>query len=194
VRVAIIDYNAGNIRSVEIALQNLGAEVVISRDPEVLNRADRLVFPGQGEASSAMASLRSNHLVDFIRTTQVPFLGICLGLQLLCDYSAENTTRTLGIFTSNVQKFTDPALKVPQVGWNRVQHQGDPLFAGIADNSFFYFLHSYYAQIGPHTIATADYGLAFSCAMHRDNYYAVQFHPEKSGDNGQRLFRNFLSL
>ncbi len=191
--VGIIEYNAGNIQSVQFALQRLGVTPVFSRNPEVLAKTDRLIFPGVGEASSAMQFLRQAGLDTLIASYRRPFLGICLGLQLMCEYSEENDTPGLGIFPVTVRRFP-PRDKVPHIGWNTIGSLLGPLFRGVVEPSYVYFVHSYYAALSEFTVATTEYILPFSAALHRDNYWAVQFHPEKSGTVGERILRNFLEL
>ncbi len=197
---AVVKYNAGNIQSVLFALERLGAEAVWTDDPETLRRADRVIFPGVGEASSAMHYLRERGLDDVIRSLQQPVLGICLGLQLFCRHSEEQNTDCLGIFDLAVRCFPAPAagidnpLKVPHMGWNTLRDLRSPLFNGLEDGEYMYFVHSYFAEYSPQAIATTDYGLAYSAALQRDNFYAVQFHPEKSGPAGQRILQNFLEI
>jgi len=197
---AIIKYNAGNIQSVLFALERLGAEAVWTDDPEVLRRADRVIFPGVGEASSAMQYLRERGLDEVIRSLQQPVLGICLGLQLFCRHSEEQDTDCLGIFDLAVRRFVSPAanadypLKVPHMGWNTIHDLHGPLFTGLAEGEFMYFVHSFYAESSPARTATTDYGGSFSAGLQRDNFYALQFHPEKSGEAGQRILRNFLTI
>ncbi len=197
---AIIKYNAGNIQSVLFALERLGAEAIWTDDPEVLRRADRVIFPGVGEASSAMHYLRERGLDDVIRSLQQPVLGICLGLQLFCRHSEEHNTDCLGIFDLAVRRFpatlpnaAEP-LKVPHMGWNTLHDLHGPLFEQVAEEEFVYFVHSFYAEKSPAGVATTDYGVTFSSALQRDNFYAVQFHPEKSGEAGQRILQNFLRI
>lgn len=192
-RVAIVKYNAGNIQSVAFALNRLGIEPVISDDPEVLKSVDKVIFPGVGEASTAMAYLREANLDVLIPTLKQPVLGICLGMQLMCSHSEENNTPCLDIFPVEVKKFP-PLLKVPQIGWNTLSDLKSPLFKGLAEDSFVYFVHSYYAEMNPFTIATAEYILPYAAAMHKDNFYAVQFHPEKSSDVGAQIIENFIRL
>ena len=195
-KIAVIKYNAGNIQSVLFALERLGETAIWTEDPDEIRNADRVIFPGVGEASSAMQHLRERGLDVVIQQLQQPVLGICLGLQLFCRHSAENNTDCLGIFEVDVRLFeSGPSrLKVPHIGWNTLQALQSPLFEGISEDSYAYFVHSYFAEISPHTIATTHYGAAFSAALHRDNFYAVQFHPEKSGLTGQKIIRNFLNL
>ncbi len=194
--IAIVKYNAGNIYSVVHALQRLGVEPLLTDDPEQLRQADKVLFPGQGEASHAMQYLREHELDDVIRTLKQPLLGICIGQQLLCSHSAEGDTPCLGIFDAPVLRF-QPRLheqKVPHMGWNEIRDLRTPLFRGLSERDFVYFVHSYYVPVCPETIATTDYILPFSAALHKDNYYATQFHPEKSGDVGHRILQNFLEL
>lgn len=191
--IVIIKYNAGNTHSVYLALQRLGVEPVITNDPDKIRRADKIIFPGVGEASAAMQSVREHGLETLLPTLKQPFLGICLGLQLLCQHSTESDTRCLGIFDEFVKKF--PATgKVPHIGWNTLTHTGHPLFDGVPSDSYVYFVHSYYADWGAHTIAQTDYLLPFSAALQVNNFYAVQFHPEKSGAIGARILENFVKL
>ena len=192
--IAIVKYNAGNIRSVQFALQRLGVEAVWTDDPDTLRAADKVIFPGVGEASSAMQYLRERGLDEVLRGLRQPVLGICLGLQLFCRHSEEGDTPCLGIFDVGVRRFRSPGLKVPHIGWNTLSNLRGPLFEGIQDGNFVYFVHSFYAEMHPDLVAQADYGVPFSGALHRDNFYAVQFHPEKSGGVGQRILKNFLKL
>lgn len=203
--IAILKYNAGNVRSVQFALQRIGVEAIWTDDPELLRRSDKVIFPGVGEASSAMQYLRQYGLDRVICQLKQPVLGICLGLQLFCRHSEEGDTTCLGLFDVAVRHFSgsgpgvDTAgafggLKVPHVGWNTLSDLRGSLFSGIRDADFVYFVHSYFAEIHPDTMARTDYGLPFSAALQRDNFYAVQFHPEKSGPVGQRILENFLKL
>jgi glutamine amidotransferase len=192
--VAIVKYNAGNIASVQNALSRLGAQSIVSDDAEVLRGAERVIFPGVGEASTAMAYLRDKNLDDVIRSLTQPVLGICLGMQLLCRRSDENDTECLGIVASDVRKFDAADLKVPHMGWNTLANLSSPLFAGVAENSYAYFVHGYYVEPSAADIAECEYGLTFAAAVRRDNFYAVQFHPEKSGAAGTRVLENFLNL
>ena len=193
-KVAIIKYNAGNIHSVELALQRLGVQSILTDKADEIYSADKVIFPGQGEASSAMEYLKNRDLDIVLKNLKQPFLGICLGLQLMCRHSEENDTQALGIFETDVKRFSPKNLKIPQVGWNSVSELKGDLFKGIKTGSFFYFLHSYYAVKNNQTIATTDYGEHYASALQKDNYYAVQFHPEKSGENGEHLLKNFLEL
>jgi glutamine amidotransferase len=191
--IAIVKYNAGNIRSVKNALTRLGYESIITDDPEELMSAAKVIFPGVGEASSAMNYLRSRKLDKVITSLQQPVLGICLGLQLMCRYSEENNTECLGIFDSDVKLFP-PVDKIPHMGWNNFLTKKGDLFNGIFPEDDVYYVHSYYAEISSCTIATCDYILPFSAAMQKNNFYATQFHPEKSADVGEKILKNFLEL
>jgi glutamine amidotransferase len=191
--LAIIKYNAGNVVSVTNALNRLGVEPILTDDPERLQKADKVIFPGVGEASTAMRYLKSKGLDQLIPQLKQPFLGICLGLQLMCRYSEENDTQCLDIFGLDVKKFPAKA-KVPQIGWNALTDIKSPLFSGLPEVPYVYFVHSYYAELGEHTIARSAYVLPFSAALHRDNFYAIQAHPEKSGATGSKILQNFLDL
>jgi glutamine amidotransferase len=193
-KVAIVKYNAGNIRSVTNALDRLGVESIVSDDAETLKTADRVIFPGVGEASSAMNYLRTRKLDEVIKSLQQPVLGICLGMQLLCGFSEENNTDCLGILPYSVPRFPNSDLKVPQIGWNNISGLKSPLFAGIAEDAYVYFVHGFYVEKGDETIATAEYGLEFSAAVQHENFYAVQFHTEKSGAVGAKILENFLKI
>ena len=190
--VVIIKYNAGNVVSVTNTLNRLGVTPEVSDDPEVIRNADKVIFPGVGEASTAMDYLKKRKLDELIVDLKQPFLGICLGQQLMCRYSEENDTPCLGIFDLNVVRF-EPKLKVPHMGWNKLQSTQGPLFQGFPEDAFIYFVHSYYCEVGPETIATSDYINEFSAALHKDNFYAIQGHPEKSGKTGQLFLENFLN-
>lgn len=191
--VAIVKYNAGNVRSVIFALRRLGIEPKWTDDPAELKSADKVIFPGVGEARSAMRYLSERGLDRVIRDLSQPVLGICLGLQLMCSTSEENDTIGLGIFPYEVRKF-EPKLKVPHIGWNSIAELRGPLFAGVDDGSFAYFVHSFYAVPGDRDAATTDYVTLFASAIQSDNFFGVQFHPEKSGLVGQRILKNFLSI
>lgn len=192
----IVKYNAGNIQSVLYALERIGERALVTDDHELIKRADRVIFPGVGEASTAMHYLRERKLDKLLIECKQPVLGICLGMQLMCRHSEENNTECLGIFDEPVKKFVpgDSGIKVPQIGWNKVLDSGSPLFDGIPEGSFFYFVHSYYASRGPHTIGVTDYIISYSAALHKDNFYGVQFHPEKSAEAGEKLLKNFITL
>lgn len=192
--LTIVKYNAGNIRSVQFALQRLGVEAVWTDDPDTLRAADKIIFPGVGEASSAMQYLRERGLDEVLRGLRQPVLGICLGLQLFCRHSEEGDTSCLGIFDVEVRRFRSPGLKVPHIGWNTLSNLRGPLFEGVEDGNFMYFVHSFYAEMHPDMTAQTDYGVSFSAALQRENFYAVQFHPEKSGEPGRQILKNFLKL
>lgn len=194
--LAIIKYNAGNIQSVLYALERIGKEATVTDDPESIRNARRVIFPGVGEASSAMQYLRERKLDQLILSLKQPVLGICLGMQLMCRHTEENDTDCLGIFDEDVRRFQSPAreFKVPQMGWNTITGLKMPLFRDIPEGSYCYFVHSYYASLGPHTIATTDYIQPYSAGLQKGNFYGVQFHPEKSAAVGEQIIRNFLSL
>lgn len=192
----IVKYNAGNIQSVLYAMERIGATAVVTDDHALIRGADRVIFPGVGEASTAMNYLRARGLDKVLRELKQPVLGICLGMQLMCAHSEENDTECLGIFAEPVKKFLPGAsgLKVPQIGWNKVTDTRSRIFENIPDGSYFYFVHSYYAASGEHTIGISNYTLPYSSALHRDNFYGVQFHPEKSAAAGEQLLKNFIAL
>ncbi|HYK57322.1 MAG TPA: imidazole glycerol phosphate synthase subunit HisH, partial [Flavisolibacter sp.] len=198
--LAIIKYNAGNIQSVLNALERLGFEAEVTDDPEKIQGADKVIFPGVGEASSAMKSLQQNHLDSLIKDLKQPVLGICVGMQLLCNHSEENNIECLGIVPVQVKKFSflpEPPgekLKVPQVGWNNIYHLESDLFKNIPNNSFIYNVHSYYAEDSEYTIAKCNYGIEYAAAIKKDNFYGVQFHTEKSAETGDQIIKNFLEL
>lgn len=195
--IGIINYGAGNIRSVSNALHRLGVPHMVSDNRNELQKADKLIFPGVGEARSAMDALALTGLPEWLKEVTVPFLGICLGMQLLFDHTTERSTDCLGIISGTNMRFTsEPTeLKVPHMGWNQVQHQADnPLFSGIKSGENFYFVHSYYAPLTPSTIGRTEYGVQFTSALQQNNYYGVQFHPEKSGKSGLHLLKNFIDL
>jgi glutamine amidotransferase len=194
--LAIIKYNAGNIQSVIAALDRLGIQGKVTDDAETIKGADKVIFPGVGEASSAMASLQQNRLDSVIKDLKQPVLGICVGMQLLCEHSEENNTSCLGIVPVKVKKFQPgkDLIKIPQVGWNTIYDLRLPLFAGVSENSYIYNVHSYYAERSEHTIATCNYGIEYAAAVQKDNYYGVQFHTEKSAETGDRIIQNFLEL
>lgn len=192
-KVAIVKYNAGNIQSVSYALNRLGIEPVITDDKATLISADKVIFPGVGEASSAMRYLREKGLDVVLKTIEQPFLGICLGMQLMCSHTEEGSVDCLGFFDTKVRLFP-PNEKVPHIGWNTLTNLQGPLFKGVAENSYVYFVHSYYAELCSDTAARCDYQLGYTAAMTRDNFFATQFHPEKSGDVGAQILRNFIEL
>ena len=191
--IAIIKYNAGNISSVKNALTRLGYESIITSDSEEILNADKVIFPGVGEASSAMKYLSERNLDKTILSIKKPMLGICLGQQLMCTYSEEGSTQCLGIFNTKVKKFPNTEL-VPHMGWNNFSKVKGELFNGLENTNNVYFVHSYYAEINEQTTAVCDYIKPFSAAMQRDNFYATQFHPEKSADIGEQILKNFLDL
>ena len=197
-KVALIKYNAGNVQSVSYALERLGVEAELTDDPEKISTADRVIFPGQGEASSAMAYLKERNLDQVIREVKQPFLGVCLGLQLLCTHSEENNTPCLGIFPQLVKRFIPSESgqeKVPHVGWNSIENLVDnPLLKDLPDARHLYYVHSYYATLGEGTLATTHYIQDFTAILHRANYWAIQAHPEKSSTLGEKLLENFLAL
>jgi len=191
--IIIIDYGAGNIKSIQFAFKRLGIEAVLSNDPNKIKEADKIIFPGVGEASSAMKKLKETGLDTLIPTLKQPVLGICLGMQLMCLSSEENNTQGLGIFNTHVKRFSD-AVKVPQMGWNTISNLTSPLFKDIPEKSFMYLIHSYYAALCDAQIATTDYEINYASALQKDNFYGVQFHPEKSGEMGEQLLKNFINL
>ncbi|HOV83344.1 MAG TPA: imidazole glycerol phosphate synthase subunit HisH [Paludibacteraceae bacterium] len=190
--VAVIKYNAGNIRSVLFALERLQVNPIVTDEEDKLRSADKVIFPGVGEASSAMAYLKDKKLDKVIPSLIQPVLGICLGMQLMCSFSEENNTPCLGIFKETVKHFPQNSYKVPQIGWNNIYDLSNTLFSGIAENSYVYFIHGFYVEVSKYTIAKANYMLEYSAALHKNNFYAVQFHPEKSGEIGQKILENFL--
>ena len=192
-KIVIIDYGAGNIQSIKFALQRLGFEAVLSDDPAEIQHADKVIFPGVGEAGSAMNKLRVSGLHNLIPGLTQPVLGICLGMQLMCRHSAESDTTGLGLFDVDVVRFEE-TVKVPQIGWNQISGLSSPLFEGIQEKEYMYLVHSYYAPICKETIAMTDYNGAYSSALGKNNFYGVQFHPEKSGEAGARILHNFLTL
>jgi glutamine amidotransferase len=192
-KIVIINYGAGNIQSIMFAIERLGFQAVLSNNPEEIKAADKVIFPGVGEASYAMKMLKKSGLDTLIPTLKQPVFGICLGMQLMCNKSEEGNTEGLGIFDVDVIKFS-PKVKVPQMGWNNIYNLKSDLFKGIAENEYMYLVHSFYAPICVETIATTNYEVAYSSALERDNFYGTQFHPEKSGDVGEQILSNFLKL
>ena len=194
--LSIIQYNAGNIQSVLYALERVGVSATVTDDPALIQTSDKVIFPGVGEASTAMAYLKERNLDQLIVSLKQPVLGICLGMQLMCKHSAENDTNCLGIFDEQVLAFkaTEKTTKVPQMGWNNIRNLKTDLFNGVAENSFTYFVHGYYAGLGVNTIATTDYIQEYSSGLHKNNFYGVQFHPEKSAVVGEQIIQNFLAL
>lgn len=193
-RVVIVKYNGGNTASVANAMARLGVEAVISDDPQTVSRADKIIFPGVGEASTAMSYLRESGLFETIKSLRQPVLGICLGMQLMCESSEENEAECLSIIPYRVRRFSSENVKVPHVGWNVVRSLRSPLFDGIDKDEHFYFVHGYFVEAGEETTATCFYDQEFSAAVQHKNFFAVQFHPEKSGVPGQRILENFLNL
>jgi imidazole glycerol-phosphate synthase subunit HisH len=197
IMIAIIKYNAGNVQSVQYALQRLGVASVVTDDDSIIQNADKVIFPGVGHASPAMQYLRERNLDKLIVSLQQPVLGICLGLQLMCRHSEEGDTNCLGIFNEQVRLFPaspEGNFKIPQIGWNNIYGYKSALFKGLAEDAFVYTVHSYFAATGDETIATTDYIVTYSAALEKDNFYAVQFHPEKSGTVGETILKNFISL
>jgi len=200
-KIVIIKYNAGNIKSVEFALERIGTKSIVSDNIDEIKSADKIIFPGVGEASSAMAYLREKNLDVLIPSLKQPVLGICLGMQLLCSHSEEGNTNCLNIFSEKVRKFSPSlleragvGLKIPQIGWNNIYDLKSGLFSDIKENEYSYFVHSYFVESSTNTIATCNYINEFSAAINKNNFYAVQFHPEKSGKAGEHLLKNFLAL
>jgi glutamine amidotransferase len=193
-KVSIIKYNAGNIRSVDHALKRLGVEALVTDDHEQIRASDRVIFPGVGEAASTMAYLKERELDKVLKELSCPVLGICLGQQLMCSWSEEGDTSCIGIFDQPVRRFPEKGLKVPHMGWNSLEKANDSLIPSTLNGSYVYFVHSYYVPVCEDTAAESSYILPFSAAMQRGNFYATQFHPEKSGDPGEAILRKFLSL
>ncbi|WP_347160381.1 imidazole glycerol phosphate synthase subunit HisH [Pontibacter chitinilyticus] len=191
--LVIVDYKAGNVQSVLFALERLGVQATLSSDFETIKAADKVIFPGVGEASSAMAQLRAQNLDKLLPELQQPFFGVCLGMQLLCQHSEEGETDLLGIIPLSVKRF-ETELKVPHMGWNQLESLNSPLFAGLPEQEFVYYVHSYYVPLSAYTIAQTNYPDPFSAALQYKNFYAAQFHPEKSGPAGAQILKNFLAL
>lgn len=191
--IVIINYGAGNIQSIKFAIKRLGYDAVLTHDVSEIQNADKVIFPGVGEASSAMKKLRDSGLDKTIPTLKQPVLGICLGMQLMCNASEEGNTIGLGIFDVDVIKF-DRTVKVPQIGWNQISNLKSPLFKGIQEKEHIYLVHSFYAPICEETIAVSEYGIPYSAALSKDNFYGTQFHPEKSSDVGEQILKNFLNI
>ncbi|MDI1256921.1 MAG: imidazole glycerol phosphate synthase subunit HisH [Flavobacterium sp.] len=191
--IAIVKYNAGNITSVKNAVERLGYSCVVTDNKAILKQAEKVIFPGVGEASSAMKYLKGKGLDEVIKKLTQPVLGICLGQQLLCQFSEEGNTECLGIFEATIKKF-EPTLKVPHMGWNNISALNSELYKGISTEDDFYFVHSFYAEICQETTAVCDYIVPFGASMQKDNFYATQFHPEKSSNVGEQLLLNFLKI
>ena len=193
--IAILDYKMGNLRSVENALKRLGAEFTVTDDADVIRSADRVLMPGVGNAAEALENLRSASLVDVVRSLRRPVLGICVGMQVMCRHSEEGDVDCLNLFDARVKRFEPSAdLKVPHMGWNTIGNLESKLFKGIDGGEYVYFVHSYYPELCSDTIATSRHGVMFSAALKYENFYGMQFHPEKSGDVGERIIENFLRL
>jgi glutamine amidotransferase len=194
--IVIVKYNAGNIQSVLYALERIGATAVVTDNVEEIQTADKVIFPGVGEASTAMNYLKERKLDEVIKNLRQPVLGVCLGMQLMCSYSEENDTACIGIFNERVQRFSPstPDIKVPQIGWNNIYDLKSDLFSNLKDNSYCYFVHSYFAALGNETIATANYVQPYSAALQKGNFYGVQFHPEKSAEVGEQILKNFINM
>lgn len=194
--VAIIKYNAGNIFSVDYALKRIGINPIITSDKETLMKADKIIFPGVGEAETTMKYLKENKLDMLIKDLKQPVLGICLGMQLMCKFSEEGNVDCLGIFDTDVKRFSPSRHeeKVPHMGWNTIANTNSKLFDGFSNEEYVYFVHSYYVPLNEFTAAETNYILPYSSALHKDNFYATQFHPEKSGKTGERILRNFIEL
>ena len=192
-KIVLIDYGAGNVQSVKYALNRLGIEPSLTKDHDEIKSADKVIFPGVGSAKAAMEQLKASGLDALIPTLTQPVLGICVGMQLMCKHSEEGDVQCLGIIDSEVKKFK-PGLKIPHMGWNNISNLKSPLFQGLPTEHQVYFVHSYYVPVNEHTIATTDYSNDFSAAIKKDNFYAVQFHAEKSGDIGEQILKKFLAL
>jgi glutamine amidotransferase len=192
-KIVIIDYGAGNIKSIQFAFKRLGYEAILTSDPELIRAADKVIFPGVGEASNAMQKLKASGLDKVIPNLKQPVLGICLGMQLLCNHSEEGDTKGLGVFDVEVRKFTK-AVKVPQMGWNKITNLKSDLFTDIAEGEYMYLVHSFYAEQCSETIATTNYETNYASALQHNNFYGVQFHPEKSGFIGSKILENFMNL
>jgi len=192
-KIVIIKYNAGNVCSVQFGLQRLGINAIVTDDPEEILTADKIIFPGVGAAGFAMNYLREKKLDLLIKDCKQPFFGICLGMQLLCSYSEENDTKCIGVFEESVIRFSGD-IKIPHIGWNNIYDLKKPLFRGLTEEAYVYFVHSYYVEKSRHSAATAKYNLEYSAAIQKDNFYAVQFHPEKSGNAGEEILKNFIEL
>lgn len=193
-KVAVVNYNAGNIRSVLFALERMGVDAILSDDPEVIKNADKVIFPGVGQASTTMAHLRRSGMAECIRSLSQPVLAICIGQQLLCRHSQEGDVPCIAVIDTEVKKFDAGDHKVPHMGWNQIYDLQGPLFVDIEEGSYVYFVHSYYVESCEQEVATCDYILPFAAAMQQDNFFTTQFHPEKSAAIGQRIFENFIKI
>jgi glutamine amidotransferase len=191
--VTIIKYNAGNIQSVLFALERIGINAIVTDDKDLLTTSDKVIFPGVGEASSAMRYLKEKNLDEVIVNLKQPVLGICLGMQLMCQHSEEGNTNCLGVFDNNIKLF-EGDVKVPQIGWNNIYDLKTDLYKNVKENEYMYLVHSYYAEVSEHTIAKTNYGLEYSSSLQKNNFYGVQFHPEKSSNAGQTILENFIKL
>lgn len=192
--IAIIKYNAGNVKSVQYALERLGAISVVTDDEDTIRNADKVIFPGVGHAGSAMDNVKEKGLDKLIVSLKQPVLGVCVGMQLMCKHSEEGDTTGMGIFDTEIKLFRSDVLKVPQMGWNTIFGFKSPLFKGLSEPAYIYNVHSYYAELNEQTAATCDYVQPYSAALQKDNFYAVQFHPEKSGKVGEQILKNFISI
>lgn len=192
--IAIIKYNAGNVKSVQYALERLGAISVVTDDEDTIRNADKVIFPGVGHAGSAMENVREKGLDKLIVSLKQPVLGVCVGMQLMCKHSEEGDTTGMGIFDTEIKLFRSEILKVPQMGWNTIFGFKSLLFKGLSEPAYIYNVHSYYAELNEQTAATCDYVQPYSAALQKDNFYAVQFHPEKSGKVGEQILKNFISI
>jgi len=192
-KLVIIKYNAGNVQSVNYALQRLNISATLTDDADEILSADKIIFPGVGAAAPAMNYLKEKNLDALIRNIKQPFFGVCLGMQLLCNYSEEGDTKCLGVFNQNVKRFTGNE-KIPQIGWNNIYDLKSPLFKDVDENAYMYFVHSYYAELSENTIAKTMYTTEYSAALQKNNFYAVQFHPEKSSSAGEKVLKNFIEL
>ena len=193
--IGLVDYGTGNLTSVANSLDRLKVGYFKGSSASELSRADKIIFPGIGEAKTAMDSIEKQDLISHIKSLQIPFLGICIGLQILFDHTEERDRDCIGVIGGDIKKFNDNSLKIPQIGWNKVSIKADsPLFHGIEDGEYFYFVNSYYAPLISETIAVSEYGIDFTSAIQKDNFYAVQFHTEKSGLTGEKLLKNFIEL
>ena len=192
-KIVIINYGAGNIQSIKFAIKRLGYEAILSDNTDEIKNADKVIFPGVGEASSAMGKLKSTGLDSLIPTLKQPVLGICLGMQLMCNYCEEGNTKGLGIFDCDVVKFNNN-VKVPQIGWNQIENLKSELFKGVKEKEYMYLVHSFYVPLSNEAIAITNYGIKYASALQEENFYGVQFHPEKSSKAGEQILKNFLKL